>query len=108
LSDRLHESLPLINAAGQHMCQVAAHDVIERKGKDGATHVVQNIVRIQRDRLRIQTRQWSMGKAVLEVYGDNHTIRDERHPLDLMIEEERLAATIELVEKVKALLDQAV
>ena len=42
-----------------------------------------------------------------EVYGDIKTIRDERHPLDLMTEEQQMAATIELVEKVKARLDQA-
>jgi hypothetical protein len=82
-------------------------DVIERKGKDGAAHLVQNTVRVQRDRLRIQARQWSMGKALPERYGDLKTIPQERHPLDLMTEEERLAATIELVAKVKARLDQA-
>jgi hypothetical protein len=47
------------------------------------------------------------GKGVTEVYGDNSTIRDERHPLELMTEEQRMQATIELVEKVKARLDQA-
>jgi hypothetical protein len=47
------------------------------------------------------------GKAQPEKYGDIKTIRDERHPLDLMTEEERMQATIELVEKVKARLDQA-
>jgi hypothetical protein len=47
-----------------------------------------------------------MGKALPEVYGDIKTIRQERHPLDLMTEEERWAATIELVEKVRARLDQ--
>jgi hypothetical protein len=48
-----------------------------------------------------------MAKAVPEVYGDIKTIRDERSPLDSMTEERRLAATIELVAKVRARLHQA-
>ena len=55
----------------------------------------------------MQARQWLMGKAQPEKYSDIKTIRDERHPLDAMTEEERMQATIELVEKVKARLDQA-
>jgi hypothetical protein len=48
-----------------------------------------------------------MAKGLPEVYGDLKTIRDERHPLGAMTEEQRLQATIELVEKVRARLDQA-
>jgi hypothetical protein len=62
---------------------------------------------MQRARLKIQARQWSMGKALPEVYGNLKTIRDERHPLDSMTEEEKMAATLELVAKVRARLDQA-
>jgi hypothetical protein len=62
---------------------------------------------LQRAKLKMQARQWLMGKAQPEKYSDIKTIRDERHPLDAMTEEERMQATIELVEKVKARLDQA-
>jgi hypothetical protein len=48
-----------------------------------------------------------MGKAAPEIYGDLKTIRDERHPLDSMTEEQKMAATLELISKVKARLDQA-
>ena len=55
----------------------------------------------------MQARQWSMAKALPERYGDIKTIRDERHPLDSMTEEQKMQATLELVAKVRARLDQA-
>jgi hypothetical protein len=61
----------------------------------------------KRARLKVQVLQYRMGKAAPEVYGDIKTIRQEPHPLDAMTEEERLQATIELVQKVRARLDQA-
>jgi hypothetical protein len=83
------------------------NDVIERVSPKGKEQVVMNTAAIQRARLKIQARQWSMAKALPDRYGDLKTIRDERHPLDLMSEEQLMQATIELVEKVKARLDQA-
>jgi hypothetical protein len=55
----------------------------------------------------VQVLQYRMAKAAPEVYGDLKIVRDECHPLDAMTEEQRLQATIELVEKVRARLDQA-
>jgi hypothetical protein len=81
--------------------------VIRVKGPRGNEIVVQNTVGVQRAKLKMQARQWLMGKAQPEKYGDLKLVRDERHPLDAMTEEQRLQATIELVEKVKARLDQA-
>jgi hypothetical protein len=85
----------------------ADQDVIRVKGPRGNEIVVQNTVGVQRAKLKIGARQWLMGKAQPEKYGDIKTIRDERHPLDSMTEEEKMQATLELVAKVRARLDQA-
>jgi hypothetical protein len=55
-------------------------DVIRVIGPRGNEIVVQNTVGVQRAKLKIQARQWSMGKVQPEKYGDIKTIRDERHP----------------------------
>jgi hypothetical protein len=82
-------------------------DVIRVTGPRGNEIVIQNTVGVQRAKLRMQARQWLVGKVQPEKYGDIKTIRDERHPLDSMAEEQKMAATLELIAKVKARLDQA-
>jgi hypothetical protein len=82
-------------------------DVIRVKGPRGNEIVVQNTVGVQRAKLKMQARQWLMGKAQPEKYGDIKTTRQERHPLDSMTEEQKMQATLELIAKVRARLDQA-
>jgi hypothetical protein len=98
------------HADNEELAEIAfddSNDLIKLKGPRGNDIVIQNTVGVQRARLKIQTLQYRMAKAVPTVYGDIKTIRDERHPLDDMTEEERLQAMIELVAKVRARLDQA-
>jgi hypothetical protein len=97
-------------ADNEELAEIAfddSKDLIKVRGQHGNYIYVQNTVAVQRARLKVQTLQYRMARALPTVYGDIKTIRDERHPLDSMTEEQKMAATLELIAKVKARLDQA-